>query len=85
MIIHIAGLDIQVGSKLVQRCAWCGALLVNYDLERIAVPVGQDPRPATWEIGRLVAIDGAVSCTVAHTDGDSLPEGTCAVSLGVEP
>lgn len=39
-VTHIAGLDVQVGRYLRQRCAWCGAMLSDYDLARVAVPEG---------------------------------------------
>lgn len=77
-VVHIAGLDMQVGPYLRQRCGWCGAVLVDYDLDRVAVPVGQDPRPGTWTPGNLVAVDGSAWYTVPHADGDTLPEGSCA-------
>jgi hypothetical protein len=77
-VIHIAGPDITIGGQLLrQRCAWCGALLLDYDLSRIAVPVGQDFRPGTWGEGDLVAVDGSASWTVEHEDGDPLPDGAC--------
>lgn len=77
-IVHIAGNDVQVGPYLRQRCAWCGAVLVDYDLTLVAVPEGQDPRPATWPVGGLVEVDGHVSSTVPHEDGKQLPENACA-------
>lgn len=77
-VIHIAGPDVRVGELLRQRCAWCGALLIDYDLERIAVPVGQEATPATWPPGDLVAVDGHVSVVVPHEDGDDLPWDACA-------
>lgn len=77
-LIHFAGLEIQVGLVLRQRCDWCGELLIDYDLARIAVPVGQDSRPATWPTGTLVLVDGNVSYTVDHKDGEKLPPGTCS-------
>jgi hypothetical protein len=30
---HIAGLDLQMGSWVRQRCAWCGVILTEADLE----------------------------------------------------
>ena len=78
-LIHIAGSDVHVNSLLRQRCAWCGATLIDYDLDRIAVPEGQDPTPATWPVGALVAVDGHASWTVDHEDGDPPPEGACAL------
>lgn len=76
-VIHIAGPDVQVGQHLRQRCAWCGATLLDYALDRIAVPVGQDPRPSTWPVGALVAVDGPGSWVVEHEDGAQLPAAAC--------
>lgn len=77
MIIHIAGEPIQIGTHLRQRCGWCGATLLDYALDRIGVPAGQDPRPGTWTTGALVAVDGNASYVVNHTDGDQLPAEAC--------
>jgi hypothetical protein len=74
---HIAGLDVQVGQRLRQRCGWCGATLDDYDLARIAVPIGQNPRPATWPVGAVVRVDGSASYTVDHAAGDQLPDDSC--------
>ena len=79
-VIHIAGLDTQIGQHLRQRCAWCGAVLLDYDLTRLAAPVGMDPRPGTWTVGRLVEVaDGNPrgSWLVEHADGDPLPGNAC--------
>jgi hypothetical protein len=77
-IVHIAGTRVQIDDKLRQRCAWCGAVLIDYDLASLAVPLGQDPTPATWPEGELVLVDGALSVHVEHVDGDDLPEASCA-------
>jgi hypothetical protein len=53
-------------------------MLCDYDLERVAVPAGQDPRPALWETGTLVAVNGNVSWVVEHEDGDEIPGSACA-------
>lgn len=76
-VIHIAGVHVQIGKLLRQRCAWCGAVLLDYDLAAIAVPVGQDPTPATWPPGDLVLVDGGMSALVEHEDGSPLPDGSC--------
>jgi hypothetical protein len=76
-VVHIAGLETQVGDHLRQRCGWCGAVLLDYALDRIAVPAGQDPRPRTWPVGVLVEVDGAWSTLVEHEDGQQLPENAC--------
>ena len=76
-VIHIAGAQVQIGPLLRQRCSWCGAMLCDYDLTRIAVPEGQDPRPGMWGQGDLVAVDGNASWVVDHEDGAELPDGAC--------
>ncbi len=76
-IIHIAGLQVQVGPRLRQRCSWCGAMLLEYDLTAVAVPEGQEPGLPTWEPGILVEVDGNVSLIVPHKNGDDLPQRAC--------
>lgn len=77
-IVHIAGPDVQVDSRLRQRCAWCGAILGDYDLDRIAVPEGQDPRPGMWPVCELIEVDGGASWVRPHVDGEELPLNACA-------
>lgn len=76
-MIHVVGTPAVVPPGLIrQRCAWCGALILDYDLG----PMGQDPMPAVpamWEVGALVAIDDGVSHVVPR--GDELPAGACAL------
>lgn len=79
MMIHFAGVDVHVNALLRQRCAWCGAVLVDYDLERIAVPVGQEGDPGTWPVGSLIAVDGGLSYEFDHVDGQPLPPESCAL------
>lgn len=76
-VIHIAGPWLRVGSQLRQRCAWCGACLIDMDLSRIAVPEGQDPQVSTWEPGGLVGVDGALQWAEPHVDGEKLPPNAC--------
>lgn len=75
--VHIAGPDVQIGSVRRQRCAWCGVLLDEWDLARVAVPVGQDPTPAVWTPGGLVLVDGNMKATVTHEGGSQLPDNAC--------
>jgi hypothetical protein len=77
-VVHIAGVRVQVGALLRQRCAWCGTVLIDYDLARIAVPLGEDPTPATWPTGDLVLVDGRMSTVAPHVDGEDLPPNACA-------
>lgn len=75
-VVHIAGEVITVsGRHMRQRCSWCGAVLIDYDLTMIAVPVGQDPTPPTWPVGDQVRIDGNVSTI---EPGHTLPADSCA-------
>jgi hypothetical protein len=76
-ITHIAGIDVTIGPRLRQRCAWCGATLIDYDLERVAVPVGQEGPPGTWEIGALVQVDGNMTIVLDHDDQHHLPDDAC--------
>lgn len=78
--VHIAGCPVQVGTRVRQRCSWCGATLIDCDLARMMVPVGQDPYPAppTWEPGAVIAVDGAASYVYDHEDGAELPAEACA-------
>lgn len=80
--VHIAGLDVQIGAQLRQRCGWCGAVLVDVDLSTIAVAVHPDQPAAapypTWKVGSLVLVDGGLSMSVAHNDGDQMPPEACA-------
>lgn len=80
-LVHIAGRQLQVNNRLRQRCSWCGTVLADYDLERVAVMVqpGEEPAPpAMWEEGALIAVDGGASW-VEPPDGEKLPEGACAL------
>lgn len=83
-VVHIAGVDVEVhtraGALLRQRCSWCGAVLVDYNLAQVAAPVGQPGRPGTWPVGALVAVDGAASWVEEARPGpfDGLPDGACA-------
>ncbi len=77
---HVAGLDITVNDRyLRQRCAWCGAIIIDIDLTRIGVPEGQDPRPATWQIGALIRKDGPYRYIV---EDEKYPDDAC---LALDP
>ena len=78
MIVHIAGPAITVGDQQRQRCAWCGAVLIDFRFSLAMVPVGQPGPPPTWPGGDLVARDGNASWIVEHKDGDPLPAEACA-------
>lgn len=57
-VIHIAGMSITIGTLLRQRCAWCGALILDEDLSRVAVMGTEDGVEFSlpvWPPGGLVA------------------------------
>jgi ribosomal protein L24E len=75
-VTHIAGQHVTIDDHyLRQRCAWCGVVLLDYDLHRVAVPVGQEGPPATWPGGALVTVAGGASWI---PEGEQLPDDACA-------
>lgn len=78
-ITHVAANEVLIGGRrLRQRCAWCGAVLLDYDLTMIAVPDGVDPTPSTWVAGSLVRVSGTfpkVSASLGTPD--ELPADAC--------
>jgi hypothetical protein len=77
-ITHIAGMQVQVGCRQRQRCAWCGAVLADYNLKNLAVLASQPGPPAMWTPQDLVRVDGNAYFVVAHEDGAELPADACA-------
>ena len=75
---HLAGLDVRVGPYLRQRCAWCGAVLTDHDLRKVAIQTdAPDKTVATWPVGEVIRVDGNMSSVIAHNPGDQLPEDSC--------
>lgn len=81
-VAHIVGLDITIGDRFMrQRCAWCGALLTDYDLANVAMmvtPEDPNPRPSFWPAGAVVVHDGNMWYVVELDDG-KLPDNCCGV------
>jgi hypothetical protein len=90
-VTHIAGPDITVqGRYFRQRCSWCGAVLVDYDLTQVAVKMNEDgshPGPlGAFQVGRLIRVAGAgtgseeggTTYTSALED-ERLPDDSCAL------
>lgn len=80
MTIHIAGQQVDIGGRyLRQRCSWCGAVLIDYDLAMMGEVIRpEEPTPPPmWEVGRLVLCDGPLSTLVEHKDGERLPSASC--------
>jgi hypothetical protein len=68
-ITHIAGPDIVWdGRYLRQRCAWCGATLIDQDLTLVAVAGDPAPFP-TWPVGDLIRVDGNMTVVVHEFRG----------------
>lgn len=75
-VTHIAANDITIGDRRMrQRCAWCGAVLLDYDFARTAVAGDEWTPPASWPVGRLVRVDGGFSTVLDETD--ELPDDAC--------
>lgn len=58
-VAHLAGPVVEFNGEggsviLRQRCSWCGTTLIDEDLSRVAVPVGQEGSYPTWAVGSFV-------------------------------
>jgi hypothetical protein len=92
-IIHLAGPVITFGPVQRQRCAWCGAVIEEWNIERVGMleadrpperqgePVEHDELPR-WE--GLVAIDGCARWRVDEPEDHEAPERSCFVLLPSE-
>lgn len=85
-VTHIAGGCIVICNRYMrQRCEWCGIVLIEYDLQNVAVHSPDDPNPSTlpahWRVGGMVRVDGNMSAEVENppvVDGDvQLPPDSC--------
>jgi hypothetical protein len=82
-VAHIVGLQMVVQGHLCrQLCAWCGVVLVDVDLECIAVAEGSGGYNPFWETNAVLEVeqsdDGTVvrSSIVPTVDG-ILPDNAC--------
>lgn len=82
-IVHVAGPTLTYDTVRRQRCLWCGALIDEYDLSRIARPLepDEDPdNPKPWEPGHwegLVAVDGNMRWSIDEPPDGKAPERSC--------
>lgn len=80
-VSHLAGAVVSwQGRFMRQRCLWCGEILIDYDVSRMAVAVedGEEPRPpATWSVEQFVRVDGHASSLVSTDENDRTPEDAC--------
>ncbi|GHH57826.1 hypothetical protein [Lentzea cavernae] len=80
-LVHIVGTVTYVGQRTRQCCAWCGTVLLDYYLDRIAVPLGQDATaPAAFQPGALLEIDGNRKAVLSIGDEALLPDNACALT-----
>lgn len=75
-IVHIVGPVTDIGPRRRQRCTWCGTILLDYDLTRIALQRDDDAAPA-FPAGALLEVDGNCRAVLAHEDGAPLPANAC--------
>lgn len=76
-VTHIAGEQLTIDGRWTrQRCGWCGEILMEFDLARVAVPADQPGPPAMWPTGELVTRDGNASWVVDPAPA-SLPDDAC--------
>ena len=94
-IIHVPAQPVTFRAVCRQRCAWCGALLEEWPLNRMSralesgepadAPLGDVP---TWPTDKLVAVDGGLRYVIEpelDDDGDAqAPDRSCMVLLPLE-
>lgn len=85
-VAHWTGAWLRVGPRLRQRCAWCGAVMLDVDLSTIAFAGERtDVEPddptcgfPTWEPGTFVRHDGNMWVVVPAPPEDvTLPDSFC--------
>jgi hypothetical protein len=74
-VVHIAGLEVRIGRLMRQRCAWCGVLLWDADLDR-DMSTGRG-EPHGWKMNGLVEVDGNLSGALPHPEDGKLPLNAC--------
>jgi hypothetical protein len=97
-IIHFPGPVVSFQSIYRQRCSWCGALIQEYDLQRISIqedgrpedlrgkPLDPDRELSWWS--ELVAISGTnpvSKWTVPIPTDGKAPDRSCMVLMPTEP
>jgi len=87
---HLTGPHLAYGSVVRQRCAWCGASLVDVDIATIAVhPPPEDPDDpfswvSCWPVDRWLHRNDGVS-TLVRTAGGEVPHNSCMNLLPALP
>lgn len=76
-VTHIAGADLTIaGRRMRQRCAWCGAVLIDMDLARVSVQIEQCRTCNVDSDGTRIYPDGqgATGCPNCKGTGDEPPK-----------
>jgi len=77
-LTHLAGLPVCVRGRLVQRCAICGARMVDSDGRYILRTKDGSPGPPHWPLGAMVQVRaGSQTEYVVLPDSGKLPEDNC--------
>jgi len=83
-IVHVAGITLMVdGVYTRQVCSWCGALLVDADLQRVQrIDDGSSPPQfgvPTFQVGAFVRVEGQwpTSYSIVEAEEGKYPPGTC--------
>lgn len=86
-VVHWMAHPVRFGTHMRQRCAWCGAALIDVDLATIAMPSDQaaqvDPDDpfagyGKWPVGALVAVAGGTKWVLAEpADDQPTPPQAC--------
>lgn len=83
-LVHVAGPQITVGTVQRQRCQWCGALIEECDLARMATIIEpgeseehavEGMRRSHWE--GLVLVDGGFKMAVEGPADGKVPPNSC--------
>ncbi len=80
---HVAAQEVTFDGRYQrQRCAWCGAVLIDLDLTNVAVQVepGEEAKPpGCWPVGALIRVEGVnpkVTAVVGEP-GEKVPDDCC--------
>jgi hypothetical protein len=88
-LVHLAAPSVRVGGVIRQRCAWCGALIDEVDLGRVAwvaedgdpgfVDGDGNPRSRWSGLVAVEVVEGVVSsrCAVADPGDGKVPDDSC--------
>ncbi len=77
-VVHIAGHVVEIDARLRQRCAWCGALLVDHDRSAVVSLSGEQTVQAeAWAPGSLVEKGMGWTASIPLKAGDKLPANAC--------